>query len=664
MIRRLLIANRGEIARRIARTCRRMDIDYVAVYSEVDVGAAHLKGAAATFCLGPATSAESYLRIDRLIAAARETGCDAVHPGYGFLSENAAFARAVIDAGLVFVGPEPETIAAMSDKITAKTIMSKAGVQIVPSANEANDDVERVAAMAREIGPPVLLKPAGGGGGKGMTVVNELDGLEAAVESGIRVARSCFGDGRLLVERLVTRSRHVEVQVFGDRHGNIVHMFERECSLQRRHQKIVEEAPAPNLTGNVRQRLLEAAVRGARALCYRNAGTFEFLLGADGLFYFLEVNTRLQVEHPVTEEITGLDLVEWQLRVAAGEPLPLSQDQIHARGHAIECRIYAENAAANFRPAPGRALKVVWPEDLRIESAIEDGSDIPSYYDPLVAKLVARGGDRAEALAAARRGLAQTRILGLTTNIDFLIRLLGDTHMAEGRIDTRYVDNNLAHFIVGNSVPAAAACAGALALLARRVETDPASPWLGGGEIGVLDRIRLDATAPLGRVSMTSDGHRSTVRLLARGPQSALVATGDGADAHVYQVSGALDDSAVWSGRVDDSNWSALISRDVIELVVDGRRVRFETASDRGNSDAGDNRVAVAPMPGAVVAVHVKAGDRVVKGQVLLIVEAMKMENPVLAPADAVVTEVKVELGAGVIANQVLVLLTLPEEQT
>jgi acetyl-CoA/propionyl-CoA/long-chain acyl-CoA carboxylase, biotin carboxylase, biotin carboxyl carrier protein len=662
MIRRLLIANRGEIARRIARTCRRMDIDYVAVHSEVDVGAPHLKGAAATFCLGPAASAESYLRIDRLIAAARETGCDAVHPGYGFLSENAAFARAVIDAGLVFVGPEPETIAAMSDKSTAKTIMSKAGVQIVPGANEAYDDIERVAAMARKIGLPVLLKPAAGGGGKGMTVVNELDGLEVAVESGIRVARSCFDDGRLLVERLVIRPRHVEVQVFGDDHGNIVHMFERECSLQRRHQKIVEEAPAPNLTEDVRQRVLEAAVRGARALCYRNAGTFEFLLGADGLFYFLEVNTRLQVEHPVTEEITGLDLVEWQLRVAAGEPLPLSQGQIHARGHAIECRIYAENAAANFRPAPGRALKIVWPEDLRIESAIEDGSDVPSYYDPLVAKLVARGGDRAEALAAARRGLAQTRILGLTSNIDFLMRLLGDAQVVEGRVDTRYVDDNLARFIVGNAEPAAVACAGALALLARRAEADPASPWL-GGEVGVLDRIRLDPAAPLGRMSMTSDGHRSTARLLARGPQSAVVAVGDGADSHVYQVSGTLGDSAVWNGRVDDSDWSALISRDVIELVVDGRRVRVETASDGANADAGDDRVAVAPMPGAVVAVRVKAGDRVVKGQVLLIVEAMKMENPVLAPADAVVTEVKVELGTAVIANQVLVLLTFPEEQ-
>ena len=661
MIRRLLIANRGEIACRIARTCRRMGIEYVAVHSEADAAAPHLKGAAATFCLGPAPSVESYLRIDRLLAAARETGCDAVHPGYGFLSENAAFARAVNDAGLVFVGPAPETIAAMSDKGTAKAIMASAGVPVVPGAAEAHDDAGRVAALAREVGLPVLLKPAAGGGGKGMTVVNDWDGLETAVESGIRLARSSFGDGRLLVERLVLRPRHVEVQIFGDRHGNVVHLFERECSLQRRHQKIVEEAPAPNLAAEVREHLLQAAVRGARALGYRNAGTFEFILDAAGGVYFLEVNTRLQVEHPVTEEITGLDLVEWQLRVAAGEPLPLTQEQIRTRGHAVECRVYAENAAAGFRPAPGRALRVVWPEDLRIESAIESGSDVPPHYDPLVAKLVARGGDRAEALAAARRGLAQSRILGLTTNIDFLMRLLGDEDVAAGRVDTRFVDDHLARFIGGDAVPAAVACAGALALLARPTEAGPTSPWLGGGAVGVLDRQRLDPGAPLGRLSVTASDGRSTAALLARGPGYATVAVGEGAAAHVFQVSGAAGEGGVWSGRVGDAGWSALVARDWVELVVDGRRVRLETAPDGADAGARGGLVAVAPMPGVVTALRVKAGDAVTRGQTLLVVEAMKMENPVLAPIDAVVAEVKVEMGAAVTANQVLVVLTAPE---
>ncbi|MCL4767458.1 MAG: ATP-grasp domain-containing protein [Hyphomicrobiaceae bacterium] len=661
MMRRLLIANRGEITRRIARTCRRMGIEYVVVYSEADAGAAYLDDAAAAVCLGGAPSAESYLNIDRIIGAARDTGCDAVHPGYGFLSENAGFARAVAEAGLVFVGPRSETIAAMGDKSTAKSIMAKAGVPVVPGSTDASDDPQRIVALAREIGLPVLLKPAAGGGGKGMTVVDDPAGMQAAVEAGIRVARTSFGDGRILVERYVSRPRHIEVQVFGDRHGNVVHLFERECSLQRRHQKIVEEAPAPNLADSVRQALLQAAVQGARAIGYQNAGTFEFILGPEDRLYFLEVNTRLQVEHPVTEEITGLDLVEWQLRVAAGEPLPLQQDAIRAHGHAIECRVYAEDAAAGFRPAPGRVLKAVWPENVRVESAIVDGSVIPPHYDPMVAKLVTRGNNREAALAAARRALGETQLFGLTTNVDFLLRLLCDEQVAAGRIDTHYVDDIRQRLVASDADDTAVACAAAMAMRAAPAADALGSPWL-GGEIGGLDRVHLDPQAPMGRVSVRIADRRRDARLLTRRGGSVQVEVDGENGARRLLVSARPEVGGLWSGRAADRTWSALVLPDATELVIEGRRVRVDTAAETEAVAAGGALVATAPMPGVVVALRATAGEFVSKGQVLLVVEAMKMENPVLAPVSGIVAEVKVAEGTLVAANQVLMLLKAESE--
>ncbi|MGW6156185.1 acetyl-CoA carboxylase biotin carboxylase subunit, partial [Streptomyces sp. NPDC055144] len=444
MVKRLLIANRGEIARRIARTCRRLGIEYVAVHSEADGAAAHLDGAFEQVLIGPSPAADSYLRADALIDAALRTGCDAVHPGYGFLSENAEFASATAAAGLVFVGPDASTIAAMGDKATAKRLMAEAGVPVLPGSADATESSDDIRAHADRIGYPVILKPVAGGGGKGMQVIEHERDLAPAVEAAVRLARASFGDGRLLVERYLRRPRHIEVQVFGDTHGNVVHLFERECSLQRRHQKIVEEAPAVNLPADVREALLSAAVRGAQAIGYTNAGTFEFILDSagdgDGGFYFLEVNTRLQVEHPVTEAITGLDLVEWQLRTAAGEQLPLAQGEITTSGHAIEVRVYAEDPDADFRPAPGRALATLWPTDLRVDAAFDGAGDVPVFYDPMIAKLIAHDPARPAALARLLHAVRSTAVLGLTTNLGFLADLLRDPRVSAGLIDTHLVD--------------------------------------------------------------------------------------------------------------------------------------------------------------------------------------------------------------------------------
>ncbi|MCO5105705.1 MAG: carbamoyl-phosphate synthase subunit L [Burkholderiaceae bacterium] len=658
MIARLLIANRGEIAGRIARTCRRMGIEYVTVHSEADAGASYREGAVSSVCVGPTAASESYLSIERLLDAARKTGCDAVHPGYGFLSENAAFAAAVVDAGMVFVGPDAQTIAAMGDKGRAKALMSEAGVPVIPGSTEASDDPSRVVKMAKSVGLPALLKPAAGGGGKGMQVVTAWDGLSAAAESAIRLARSSFADGRLLVERLVQDPRHIEVQIFGDSHGNVVHVFERECSLQRRHQKIVEEAPAANLDQRIREQLLSAAVRGARAIGYRNAGTFEFIVGVDGSFYFLEVNTRLQVEHPVTEEITGIDLVEWQLRVADGEPIPLKQHEIVASGHAVECRVYAEDPSKNFQPTPGRVRRVIWPAHLRIETALRDGEDVSPHYDPMVAKLIARAPDRRQAMQAMRSGLQHTGLLGLTTNVGFLDRLLADRGVVEGQVSTRYIDANLDRFLDDSGYGSKAiACVAALWSVGRaRTVTGTAgcSPWESTTPTGILDRARLDPGAPFGRIALRQGEHWASARLLAIGRASARIAVGE-EDGLICDVTIEARDG-VWGGTVDAMPWSALEVPGAVELVIAGQRVRLETNLDESVPSDGE-RVATAPMAGSVALINVGPGDRVERGAVLAVVEAMKMENPVVAQCDGIVEQVMVDVGDSVSGGQALVLL-------
>ncbi|WNI18776.1 biotin carboxylase N-terminal domain-containing protein [Actinacidiphila sp. ITFR-21] len=648
MLKRVLIANRGEVARRVARTCRRLGVEYVAVHSDADRSAAHLEGAVGRVRIGGASAADSYLRIDAVVDAALRTGCDAVHPGYGFLSENPRLAEAVTEAGLRYVGPGAATIAAMGDKATARALMAEAGVPVLPGSEQATTSAARLAADARRIGYPVILKPVAGGGGKGMRVVDSAADLAAAVAAAVRLGRSSFGDGRLLVERYVERPRHIEVQVFGDTHGEVVHLFERECSLQRRHQKIVEEAPAPGLSGAVREALLRAAVRGARALGYVNAGTFEFIVDAEERFFFLEVNTRLQVEHPVTEAITGVDIVEWQLLVAAGERLPLAQDEITATGHAMECRVYAEDPLAGFRPAPGRAEAVVWPRDVRVEAAFDTAGDVPPFYDPMIAKLVARGHDRPQALRRLSDAVRHTSVLGLTTNLGFLADLLREPRVVAGRTDTHLVDGLVARAPRRDHTARAVACAAAMEIPA---DGGAPSPWTGG--VGPLDRRDLDPDAPFGRVVARADDREWTAALTGRGGGTAQVEL----DGRRYDVTASLRDG-LFSGTVADVPWAGLRTADGAELVVGGYRtaLSFRTFAEESSS-AADGTVTSA-MPGTVVGLPRAVGDTVEAGDVLVIIEAMKMETRVTAPFSGVVEEITCVLDGVVTAGQSLVVLS------
>lgn len=647
MFQRVLIANRGEIACRIARTCRALGIGYVAVHTDADAAAPHLEGAVARVRIGSGPAAQSYLDGERIVAAALETGCDAVHPGYGFLSENSQFAAAVAAAGLTFIGPRPETIAALGDKARAKSLMQAADVPVVPGGEGASDDPEVVEAMVRRVGLPVLLKPSAGGGGKGMRVVADPAELREAVASAIRVARSSFGDGRLIVERYIAQPRHIEVQVFGDAHGNIVHLFERECSLQRRHQKVVEEAPAANLPPEVRQRLVQAAVRGARSVGYLNAGTFEFIVGADHAFYFLEVNTRLQVEHPVTECVTGLDLVEWQLRVAAGQALPLQQESIHCTGHAVECRIYAEDPTRDFMPAPGSVGAVRWPEGVRVEAGTAPGGSVPAFYDPMVAKLVAHANDRAAALARLGAALDGTALLGLTTNVGYLRRVLADPGVQAGRVHTRYLDEHAPAFLPAAGAAPAAACAAALDM----VRGGDAHPWSVDGPHGSADRASLEPAASLGRVHLWAGDQHWPCAIEARTPQGLRVATG-GASWEVRCERIATD---LWQGCVGTRPWFAQWRHGAWELQVDGERCTLQPARSRTFGSAAAAGMAVAPMSGTVAALAVAVGDTVRQGDAVAVVEAMKMEHSVRAASDGTVRAIAFGVGDTVKAGELIV---------
>ncbi|WP_290050945.1 biotin carboxylase N-terminal domain-containing protein [Amycolatopsis solani] len=593
MPKRVLIANRGEIARRIARTCRRLGVDHVAVHSDADAGAAHLDGAVESVHIGPSAARESYLDIDAVVEAALRTDCDAVHPGYGFLSENPEFAARVTEAGLVYIGPDAATIAAMGDKARARELMAAAGVPVLPGSEHATESADVLLADARRIGYPVILKPVAGGGGKGMRVVHTEAELPEAVEEAVRLGRAGFGDGRLLAERYVAAPRHIEVQVFGDHHGNVVHLFERECSLQRRHQKIVEEAPAPHLPATTRHALLNAAVRGATALGYVGAGTFEFILDGDGRFFFLEVNTRLQVEHPVTEEITGLDLVEWQLLAADGEPLPLPQWQIRATGHAIECRVYAEDPEHGFRPAPGHAEVVRWPAGVRVEAAFDESGAVPGFYDPMVAKLVAAGPDRDTALARLRAAIEDTTLVGLTTNLGFLAELLAEPRVAEGRVDTHLVDALTARPVPHSRDAQALACAAAMAVPLR--ETG-ASPWT--GTLGAFDRAALDPEAPLGRIVLRHDGRDREARLLARDRAGLHVETGG----RRYAVTAERGPDGLVRGRIGTTPWTGLPTAGGYEIVLGGHRVALarRTFDEGGGGGGGAGGGGAAPAEATV----------------------------------------------------------------
>lgn len=673
MFETVLVANRGEIAVRVIRTLRSMGVRSVAVYSDADADARHVREADTAVRIGPAPAAESYLSVERLLAAAARTGARAVHPGYGFLAENAGFARACAEAGLVFIGPGADAIALMGDKIRAKETVRAAGVPVVPGSSGSGLTDEQLADAARGIGMPVLLKPSAGGGGKGMRLVRDASALADEIAAARREARASFGDDTLLVERWIDRPRHIEIQVLADGRGNVVHLGERECSLQRRHQKIIEEAPSVLLDEATRAAMGEAAVQAARSCGYRGAGTVEFIVpGNDpSSYYFMEMNTRLQVEHPVTELVTGLDLVEWQLRVAAGEPLAFGQDDVRLTGHAVEARICAEDPARGFLPSGGTVLGLREPQGwgsplleehgggVRTDSGLTEGTEVGSLYDPMLSKVIAHGPDRATALRRLRAALAETVTLGVQTNAGFLRRLLAHPAVVAGELDTGLVEREV-DGLVPDEVPAETYAAAALLRQASLAPAgsgwaDPfaaADGWRMGGERAwTAHHLRVPGHDPVTvRVRSTPDGG---TELLLPGADTPLRGSGGvlpraGGD---HRFTFLLDGVAHTFAALPDGTW---LGRD-----GDAWHVR-----DHDPVAASLNRAArsgadslTAPMPGTVTVVKVAVGDEVSAGQSLLVVEAMKMEHVVSAPHAGTVTELDVAPGTAVAMDQVLAVI-------
>ena len=642
MFDKILIANRGEIACRVMRTCRRLAIRTVAVHSSIDAHALHVEQADEAYEIGGPRPADSYLRGDRIIEVARACGADAIHPGYGFLSENEDFARAVEAAGLVFIGPTPEAIEKMGLKDRAKAIMEKAGVPVVPGYHGESQDDRLLASKATMIGYPLLIKAVAGGGGKGMRLVTREDEFATQLAAARREAKGAFGDDAVLLERFVQGPHHIEFQVFGDTHGHYVHLFERECSIQRRHQKVLEETPSPFLDDAMRDAMGQAAVSAARAIGYRGAGTVEFIVGGDRKFYFMEMNTRLQVEHPVTEMITGEDLVEWQLRVAAGEPLPLRQNELLTGGHAIEVRLCAEDPASDFLPQTGRIEVLRAPDDqgmsdheaeVRLDTGVREGDEVSVYYDPMLAKLVVWGDDRNEAARRMQSALAQTAILGVKTNLAFLERVVRHPAFLAGETDTAFIERHRADLLpTGTDVPLEALIAAAARVfLDERADAAdmPPSPWndTGGWRLNQpalrrmqLDhgerRFTLDAVMRGGHASVTVDGRTHRVAL---GPSE-----GD-------RLQIALDEETFFAEVTRlDGLLSAVTPRGRYELrLVDP--FHYEPA------EAFPDARLTSIMPGRVVKLLARAGDAVKKGQALLILEAMKMEHTIVSPRDGVI---------------------------
>lgn len=659
MFRKILIANRGEIACRVIRTARRLGIATVAVYSDADRQALHVEMADEAWRIGPAEAKSSYLDIPAIIAACRDSGAEAVHPGYGFLSENAEFVEAVEAAGLVFIGPTASAIRAMGLKDAAKALMEKAGVPVVPGYHGEEQDAGFLAERAAEIGYPVLIKARAGGGGKGMRRVDAPEDFAAALASAGREAQSSFGDGRVLVEKYMAKPRHIEVQVFGDASGNVVHLFERDCSAQRRHQKVVEEAPAPGMTAEMREAMGLAAVRAAQAIGYRGAGTVEFIADVtDGLradrFFFMEMNTRLQVEHPVTEAITGLDLVEWQLRVAAGEPLPKRQEELSIDGWAFEARIYAENPAKGFLPATGRLALFDLPEDgIRIDSGVRQGDEVTPFYDPMIAKVIAHGPDRTTALGRLEAALERCRIAGVATNTAFLARLCRDPDFAAGDVDTGLIAR-AGHALLQEPPPATEVTAlAAIAALGLLDPPAPDDPWT------ALRGFRLWG-GNRQSVTLEHDGRDIDVLISVEGEGRYLIEVDD--VSLPLTVLGREGASVRFDAAGRIAGASVIATGDAVSISLGGACHVFaipEMAGHHGAADAGGDTVR-APMPGLVRLVSVEVGQSVAKGQPLVTMEAMKMELVLAAPRDGVVAAVAVSVGAQVAEGAVL--LTLEEE--
>jgi 3-methylcrotonyl-CoA carboxylase alpha subunit len=655
MFSTVLVANRGEIAVRVFRALARMGIRSVAVFTAGDV--AHVPDADEAVRVG------SYLSIEDIVAVARETGAEAVHPGYGFLAENAAFARACAEAGIVFIGPPPEAIEAMGDKIRAKQTVSAAGVPVVPGRNELGMSDADLVAAAEEVGYPVLVKPSAGGGGKGMRRVADPADLPAALESARREARGAFGDDTLLVERFVANPRHIEIQVLADAHGNVIHLGERECSLQRRHQKIIEEAPSPLLDAESRERMGASAADAARAVGYTGAGTVEFIVSTDrpDEFFFMEMNTRLQVEHPVTELVTGIDLVEQQLRVAAGSPLDVD---VALHGHAVEARVYAEDPARGFLPTGGRVLAVAEPagEHVRVDSALRAGIEVGSSYDPMLAKVIAWGPDRESALRRLDAALAGTVVLGVGTNVAFLRALLSDVDVRAGRLDTGLVERKLGG-LVSAEVPDVVFAAAALDELADlRPAGDVVDPW----DLANGWRLGGPVAVPF---RLACGDRKVTVRVTGT-PESAAVQIGDAApetEPEPVRASARRDGNRLevtYGGRV--TTFLRAQAGDTLWLAAGGDTWAVDEHSLLEGTAAGaaSGGPVVSPMPGTVLVVKAAAGDVVTAGAPLVVVEAMKMEHTVTAPVDGVVTELHVRAGQQVALNQPLAVVIPQEEQS
>jgi 3-methylcrotonyl-CoA carboxylase alpha subunit len=647
MIRRLLIANRGEIVCRIVRSARRLGVTTLAVYSDADRNAQHVRVADEAYYLGAAPAADSYLNIPKLIELAKRVGADAIHPGYGFLSENAAFAQACVDAGLIFVGPPASAIRSMGSKSASKAAMAAVGVPVAPGYHGSEQSAQRLAEEAARVGFPLIIKASAGGGGKGMQVVNSAAEVPAAVESAQRLARTAFGDDRLLMERYFPQARHVEIQVFADAHGQTVSLFDRDCSVQRRHQKIIEEAPAPGLREDVRAAMSQSAIKSAQAVGYVGAGTVEFLVDEAQNFYFMEMNTRLQVEHPVTEMITGLDLVEWQLRIAQGERLPLSAAQIAARGFAVEARLYAEDPDHDYLPSVGRVAHLRWAGDapgLRQDTGVEQGDEVSTYYDPMLGKIIAWAETREAAIDRLHRAMGEIEIIGVTTNRALLSSVLADTEFRSGAVATDFLKRRSAHLKFGDPAETPTDVALAAVWLATR-RSDRNALW--------EDTRGWRAAAPA-----------STVW---RFDQLQVVLHAEAADRYVASVEGKALELRVLSretatlrvecdGRVLDvrvvENGAAL------HLFRGGGQVTLTPArtDDALQVEGGTEQGSLlTPLPGTIVAVHVHNGQQVTRGAALITVEAMKMEHTLTAPSDGVVSKVAFAIGDRVQAGAVLV---------
>ncbi|MEQ1811016.1 MAG: acetyl/propionyl/methylcrotonyl-CoA carboxylase subunit alpha [Terricaulis sp.] len=624
MLKSVLIANRGEIARRVIRTAKRLGVRTVAVYSDADAKALHVREADEAVHIGASPAKESYLRGDKIIAAAKQTGAEAIHPGYGFLSENADFAQAVIDAGLIWIGPKPDSIRAMGLKDAAKKLMAEAGVPTTPGYLGEDQSEERLQKEADGIGYPVLIKAVAGGGGKGMRKVEKKGDFKAALQSAKREAASSFGDDRVLLEMYVQRPRHIEVQVFGDTHGNVVHLFERDCSLQRRHQKVIEEAPAPGMDDATRKAVTDAAVLAARAVNYVGAGTIEFIADAsDGLrgdrIWFMEMNTRLQVEHPVTEEITGQDLVEWQLRVASGETLPLKQEELKINGWAMEARLYAENPEAGFLPSIGQveSFSTYLGPSVRIDSAVEPGDDVTPYYDPMIAKVIVHGATRDAALGQFREAWSGLYIWPIKTNAGFIGRCLADARFAEGDVDTALIASRGVALTVPPP-PSAETVLNAALTIAYDFDEDrrwPSPDLLARSPWSELRGFRLNA-AP-----------SAIARLRWRGESYAV---------------GINDERATRSGFIRPGG--------AVLMFENGEAYEFTLDTGERSADeatAGDGAI-LSPMPGKIVSVAAKAGAKLKKGDPILVLEAMKMEHTLTAPFDGKLAELNAKAGAQV----------------